>query len=322
MKLISVLIPTYNEESNVVPLSEALVDMFDRDLRDYDYEVIFIDNSSTDKTRLLIGGLCNDNKKIKAIFNVKNFGPLNSHYYGLCQTTGDCAILMTADFQDPIDMIPKFVAEWEAGYKIVCAIKTKSEENRVMYFIRSCYYKILKKMSSIEQIEHFTGFGLYDRSFLNTMRDLNDPSPFLRSIVAELGAMRKDIPFTQHKRRAGKSKHNWFVLYDVAMLSFTSYTKAGLRIATIMGFIFSALSLIAVFVYLALVLTLRDWFPEGMIPVLLGVFTLGSLQLFFIGLIGEYIMSMNTRIMNRPLVIEEMRINFTEKPQSNDDKTS
>jgi len=310
MKMISVLIPTYNEEENVELLSQEIIRVFRQHLSEYKYEIVFIDNNSKDKTRLLISEICNKNDEIKAIFNAKNFGQFNSPYYGLCQTYGDCTILMCADFQDPVDMIPKFVAEWEAGYKIVCGIKTISKENSFIYFLRSCYYKIIKRLSDVEQIEHFTGFGLYDKAFVDVLRNLDDPSPFLRGIVAELGPERKEIPYQQEKRRAGKTKNNWYRLYDAAMLSFTSYTKVGLRLATFIGFICSVLSLMVAFVYLVLKLMFWYTFPAGMVPVLIGVFVLGSLQLFFIGLVGEYIVNINTRIMKRPLVVETKRINF------------
>lgn len=310
MKKVSILIPTYNEEENVVPLSKAIIEEFQESLPQYDYEIIFIDNDSRDNTRTLIKELCYENKRIKAIFNAKNFGQFNSPYYGLCQTTGDCAIMMCADFQDPVEMIPKLVKEWENGYKIVSAIKTTSKENPVMRFLRTCYYKAIKKMSDVEQIEHFTGFGLYDRSFLDVMRELHDPTPFLRGIVAELGYKRKEIPYEQQKRRAGKTHNNWYTLYDAAMLSFTSYTKIGMRIATIIGFIISILSVLIALVYLVLKLIYWYNFPMGNAPVLIGVFLLGGIQLFFIGLLGEYIMSINSRVMNRPLVIEETRLNF------------
>ena len=186
-KKISIMVPCYNEEENVVPLSEAVIATLEKDLPEYDYEILFIDNCSKDKTREKLILLCSRNKKIKAIFNTKNFGQFNSPYYGLCQTTGDCTICLCADFQDPIDMIPKFVHEWENGYKIVCGIKTSSKENKIMYFLRGVYYKTIKKMSEVEQIEQFTGFGLYDKSFIQVLRDLKDPTPFLRGIVAELG---------------------------------------------------------------------------------------------------------------------------------------
>lgn len=310
MHKISVLIPTYNEEENVAALVTAIEEQFHKFLSNYEYEIVFIDNDSKDNTRAILRGLCAENHNIKAIFNAKNFGQFNSPYYGLCQTTGDCSIMMCADFQDPVEMIPKLVKEWEKGYKIVSCIKSSSQENKIMYILRSCYYKAIKKMSNVEQIEHFTGFGLYDKAFINVLRDLKDPTPFLRGIVAELGYKRKDIVYEQAKRRAGKTSNNFYTLYDAAMLSFTSYTKIGLRIATFAGFLFSVISMMIAIVYLILKILFWDSFPMGQAPILIGVFVFGSLQMFFIGLLGEYIMSINTRVMNRPLVVEEERVNF------------
>lgn len=310
MKKISVLIPCYNEEENVIPLSEAIVGQFDEFLSGYDYEIIFIDNNSTDSTRQKLIGLCEKNRKIKAIFNARNFGQFNSPYYGILQTTGDCTISMCADFQDPVELIPRLVHEWEQGYKIVCPIKAQSRENPVMRFCRTCYYKVIKKISDVEQIEHFTGTGLYDKDFVDVLRRLNDPTPFLRGIVAELGFKRKEITYEQQKRRAGKTSNNWYTLYDAAMLSFTAYTKVGMRVCTIAGFIISIISMVIAFAYLILKLINWDSFALGNAPTLIGVFVLGGIQLIFIGLLGEYIMSINQRIMNRPLVIEERRINF------------
>lgn len=310
MKKISILIPCYNEQENVVPISDAIVSELGRSLPEYDYEIIFIDNDSKDNTRSLIRTICEKNPKIKAIFNAKNFGQFNSPYYGMLQTTGDCTICMCCDFQDPVEMLPKLVHEWENGYKIVCAIKTTSKENKLIRFFRTCYYKLIKKMSDVEQIEHFTGFGLYDKSFIDVLRNLKDPTPFLRGIVAELGYRRKDIPYEQQKRRAGKTHNNFYTLYDAAMLSFTSYTKIGLRLATFCGIGVGIVSFIVGMVYLVLKLIMWDNFPMGMAPVLIGMCFLGSVQLFFIGLLGEYVLNINTRVMNRPLVIEEERINF------------
>ncbi|MBA4686405.1 MAG: glycosyltransferase [Candidatus Galacturonibacter soehngenii] len=310
MKKISVLIPCYNEEENVKPISVAVTNILVNELAQYDYELIFIDNCSTDNTQLYLREICSQNSKIKAIFNAKNFGQFNSPFYGMCQTTGDCTITMCCDFQDPVEMIPKLVKEWEDGFKIVSAIKTTSKENKIMRFLRSCYYHMIKKMSDVEQIEHFTGFGLYDKSFIEVLRGLDDPAPFLRGIVAELGFKRKDIPYEQQKRLAGKTHNNWYSLYDAAMLSFTSYTKIGLRIATIVGFICSATSLAIALVYLISKLIYWDRFSAGTAPILIGVFLMGSIQLFFIGVVGEYILNINKRIMKRPLVIEEERINF------------
>ena len=260
MKKISVLIPCYNEEENVVPISEAVIKTLQKDLPEYDYELVFIDNDSQDHTRSLIRQLCDENPKIKAIFNARNFGQFNSPYYGMLQITGDCVIEMVADFQDPVELIPQYVHEWEKGYKIVIGIKTSSKENRLMYWLRGCYYKMMKKLSDVEQIEQFTGSGLYDRDFIEVLRNLDDPTPFLRGIVAELGFKIKQIPYEQPKRRAGETKNHFYQLYDAAML--------------------------------------------------IGMCFLGSVQIFFIGLMGEYILSINARVMKRPLVIEEERLNF------------
>lgn len=316
MKKISIMVPCYNEEENVIPLSEALIEMFAKDLPQYDYDITFIDNDSTDTTRVKLRQLCKGNKKIKAIFNAKNFGQFNSPYYGIINTDGDCTIPVCADFQDPIDVIPRLVAEWEKGYKIVCAVKSSSKESKIMYFLRTCYYKLIKKMSSVEQIEHFTGFGLYDKSFVQVMRDLKDPIPFLRGVVGELGFKRTEIEYTQAQRRAGKTHNNFFTLYDAAMLSFTSYTKLGLRLATFVGGFFGLVSIIVGIVYLVLKLVYWNRFTAGMVPLILLVSILGSLQLIFIGLMGEYILSMNQRLMNRPLVVEEQRLNFDDADKS------
>lgn len=313
MKKISILIPCYNEEENIVPISQAVIETMERDLPEYAFELVFIDNDSTDNTRSLIRGLCGQDRRIKAIFNARNFGQFNSPYYGMLQVTGDCVVEMVADFQDPVDMIPKYVREWEKGYKIVIGIKTSSRENKIMYWLRSCYYKTIKKLSDVEQIEHFTGSGLYDREFIEVLRNLDDPTPFLRGIVAELGYKRKEIPYDQPKRRAGKTHNNFYRLYDAAMLSVTSYTKAGLRLATFFGFFCSLASMCVALVYLVMKLIWWDRFPAGMAPMLIGMLFLGSVQLFFIGFLGEYIMSINQRVMKRPLVIEEERINFNEE---------
>ena len=310
MKKISILIPCYNEEENVVPISKAVVEELTTKLPQYDYELIFIDNDSQDNTRPLLREICKMNPKIKAIFNAKNFGQFNSPYYGMLQTSGDCTISMCCDFQDPVEMIPRLVKAWENGAKIVSCIKTKSKENPVMRFLRTIYYKIIKKMSSVDQIEHFTGFGLYDKSFIEVLRNLKDPTPFIRGIVAELGYKRVDLEYTQAKRRAGKTHNNFFTLFDAAMLSFTSYTKVGLHLVTFAGLILSSLSILAALVYLVLKLIYWDSFSAGLAPLIIGLFFINAVELLFIGFVGEYVMSINTRVMNRPLVIEEERINF------------
>lgn len=314
MKKISIVIPCYNEVENVCPISEAVIGMMEKDLPDYDYEILFIDNCSTDGTRDKLRTLGAKNRKIKVIFNAANFGQFNSPFYGMCQSTGDCTVLLCCDFQDPVEMIPKFVEKWEQGHRIVSAVKTSSKENRFIYFLRTLYYKLIRSMSKVEFIEHFTGFGLYDKSFINLMRQLNDSSPFLRGIVAEYGHgfNRIEIPYEQELRRAGKTKNNFLTLYDAAMISITSYTKVGLRIATFIGFISSGISLLIALIYLVLKLIWWNRFSAGSVPMLIGVFVIGSLQLFFIGLLGEYILNINTRVINRPIVVEEERINFEE----------
>ena len=228
----------------------------------------------------------------------------------MCQTTGDCVVSLCCDFQDPVELIPTFVEKWEEGYKIVSGIKTTSKENPLFRALRTMYYRLIRKMSSVEQIEHFTGFGLYDREFVEILKTLDDPTPFLRGIVAELGYKRCDVPYEQQRRRAGKTHNNLYTLYDAAMLSVTSYTKVGLRIATIVGFVLAALSMVVALVYLILKLCKWYEFTVGMAPMVIGLFVFSSVQLFFIGFLGEYIMSINTRVMHRPLVIEEERINF------------
>lgn len=309
-KLLSIMIPTYNEEENARPIYEAVRDEIRKNLPEYDYEILFIDNKSQDRTRQILRDICQEDKRVKAIFNCKNFGQFNSPFYGMLQTTGDCTITICADFQDPVELIPTFVHEWEKGYKIVIGRKTQSRENGLVYFLRSCYYKLIRKMSSVDMIEHFTGFGLYDRSFIQTLRQLNDPTPFIRGIVAELGPERKEIEYTQPQRRAGKTHNNWYSLFDAAMLSFTSYTKVGMRLAEFIGFAVAALSFLVGLFYLIAKLVYWDSFTAGYAPTMIAIFFMGGVQLSFMGFLGEYVMAMNTRIMNRPLVVEECRLNF------------
>ena len=321
-KKISIVIPCYNEQENVRALYEALRHEFEESstLRAYDYELIYIDNDSRDDTRGELRKLCaEDRAHVRAIFNAKNFGQFNSPYYAMLQSDGDATMLMAADFQDPPSMVEKFVQGWEEGYKIVIGIKEKSSDGKLIYAFRCLYYKLIKAFSQVEQIEHFTGFGLYDRSFMDVLRKLDDPTPFLRGLVAELGFKRKEIPYSQPLRRAGKTSNNFYTLFDAAMLGFTSYTKVGLRIATFAGAICAGISLLVALVYLIMKLIWWDRFPAGTAPMLIGMLFLGSVQIFFIGLLGEYILSINQRVMKRPLVVEEERINFPESGEQHDD---
>ena len=311
-KVISIMIPCFNEVENVELMTKSIINVMVEALPQYDYEIVIIDNASTDGTRNVIEKMCENNKKIKAIFNVTNFGQFNSPFYGMCQCSGDCVIPICCDFQDPVELIPVFVEKWEQGHKIVSGIKTSSRESGIMYFLRTCYYKLIKNMSDVKMIEHFTGFGLYDKTFIALLKQLDDPIPFVRGIVAEYGAGFNmiEVEYEQQQRRAGKTHNNFYSLYDAAMLSFTSYTKIGLRLATFLGFTCSAISIIIAIVYT--ILKLANWhsFQAGTAPLTIGVFLIGGIQLLFIGLIGEYILNINTRVIHRPIVVEEKRINF------------
>ena len=314
-KKISIVIPCYNEQDNVGPIAEKVREQFEtvEILKKYDYEILFMDNDSRDDTRERIRALAAEDPHIKAIFNAKNFGQFNSPYYGMLQTDGDATMLMAADFQDPPEMIAKYVEGWEEGYKIVIGIKAHSTDGSFIYALRCLYYKMIRKFSQVDQIEHFTGFGLYDKAFIEVLRELDDPTPFLRGIVAELGFRRKEVPYDQPKRRAGKTSNNLYTLYDAAMLSFTSYTKIGLRLATFAGAFCYAASMLIALVYLVMKLIWWERFPAGTAPMLIGMLFLGSVQIFFIGLLGEYVLNINQRVMKRPLVVEEERIGFRDE---------
>ena len=312
-KTISIMIPCYNEEENARPIYEAVRDELKKSCSDYDYEILFIDNKSQDNTRAIIREICQEDKHVKAIFNSKNFGQFNSPYYGILNTSGDCTITVCADFQDPVEMIPKFVEQWERGYKIVIGKKTRSKESKIMYFLRGCYYKTIRKMSPVDMIEQFTGFGLYDKSFVDTLRALGDPTPFIRGIVAELGPQRMELEYEQPQRRAGKTSNNWKTLYDAAMLSFTSYTKTLLRLPAILGTIVACLSFAGLIAYLIVAIIMNCVSMADITLPVVGIFA--GVQLFFIGMIGEYILVMNERLKNRPLVVEETRLNFAEEKE-------
>lgn len=309
-KAITIVVPTYNEQENIPLIYQRLSGIFTDKLPDYQMEILYIDNCSTDSSREKILELAEKDGRVKAIFNAKNFGFTRSTFYGLSQAEGDCAVLIFADMQDPPEMIPEFVKQWEQGYKIVTGIKSKSRENPIMYLVRKIYYWLLKRISEIEHIEQFDGFGLYDRSFIDVLRGLDDPLPYFRGIVAELGFQRKEVTYTQEKRKYGKSSFKFFKLYDLAMLGITSYSVVVMRLATLIGFGVAILSLgVAVFTF---IFKLLHWasFPIGNAAISIGVFFFGAVQLFFVGLLGEYVMSINTRTMHHPLVIEERRVNF------------
>ena len=318
-KLISVVVPTYNEQENVVPLTDTLVKIFAEELPEYNYEIIFIDNHSKDNTKTLIRRICSENPNVKAIFNARNFGQMRSPVYGFKQAYGDCVVRLNADFQDPPSLIPTFVREWEKGYKIVIGIKEKTEEGFFMAFVRRQYYKFLRKITDIGHIENFTGFGLFDKAFVDVVRNIHDPMPYFRGMVAEFGFEYKTILYQRPNRRAGKSKNHFYTLYDLAMIGITSYSKVMLRLASFLGFIIGGLSFLVALVYFIMKLVHWDWFRSGIAPLVIGVFFLGGVQLFFIGLLGEYVLAINSRVLDRPLVVEEERLNFNVRPEPEPD---
>lgn len=308
-KLITVFTPCYNEQGNVEEIYKRVCAVFET-LPQYDFEYVFIENSSTDNTLSILKSLAEKDKRVKVISNVRNFGHIRSPYYGLLQCTGDAVFAMVADLQDPPEMIPKFLEEWEKGHALVLGVKTKSKEHPIMFFIRKTFYAVIKKISSSEQLENFTGFGLYDQKFLNVVRMIDDPYPYFRGMVMEYGWNIKTLEYTQNKREAGKSSNNFFTLYDLAMLGFVNHSKLPLRLSAFIGFFTAICSFLVAMFYL--VYKLVNWysFDVGSAPMVIGIFFFSSVQLFFIGIIGEYIGAIHTQVRKRPLVVEKERINF------------
>ncbi len=310
MKNVTVVIPTYNEEENICLIYERLINIFKNNLSGYNYKILFIDNHSQDNSKKEIQTLAKKDNNVQYIFNIRNFGFSKSTFYGLTQAKGDAVVLLFADMQDPPELIIDFVREWESGSKVVVGIKNKSRENPIMYFIRSCYYKFINHITDIQHIEQFTGFGLYDESVINVFASLQDPLPYLRGIVAELAPECKKINYEQKRREHGKSSFKFNNLYEVAMLGITSYSKVLMRLAVLGGGGISVISCFLAFVTFILKIFHIIDYPVGTAAIIFGVFFIGSIQLIFIGLLGEYISNINIRSMNRPLVVEEERHNL------------
>lgn len=310
MSKVSIIIPCYNEEENLPRLYKVVTDIMRAELSEYDYEILMLDNKSTDSSRSIIRELCNKDTHVKAIFHRINCGSNANAFYGLQNSDGDCSIMLYADFQEPPELIPRMVHEWEKEHKCVCMIKTKSKENKLVYLARGIYYKVFTKMSKTSQMEQFDGFGCYDRSLVEIVKRIHDINPYFKGIVAEYAADHIEIEYEQQKRAAGKPSLGFWGYFDSAMLSFTTYTKSGLRIATFSGMIISGLSFLIGIVYLILKLLYWDMYPAGNIPILLAMLFLSGAQLFFLGFLGEYIMNINLRTIDRPMTIEEERINF------------
>ena len=309
-KLISIVTPCYNEEGNVSEVWAQVKLQFEK-IPQYDYEHIFIDNYSKDKTLDILKELAAVDKRVKVIANSRNFGHVKSPYHGLMQARGDAMVLLVADLQDPPAMILDFITKWESGFKIVVGVKEESEESKAMFVIRKAYYKMVASLSEdVQLINNYTGFGLYDRKIIELIREINDPYPYLRGMVSEVGFEVAQIPYKQPVRKRGITSNNFYRLYDFAMLGITSHTKKPLRYATIVGFIMSILSFLVALCYLIFKLIYWDRFEAGTAPMVIGLFFMFSVQLFFMGLLGEYILSIHRRVMNRPVVVEKERINF------------
>ena len=309
MKLISIMTPCFNEEANVENVYRQVKEVL-KTLPEYNYEHVFIDNASTDRTVNILKKIAKDDKNVKIIVNVRNFGHIRSPYYGALQCKGDAIISVVADLQDPPEMIKEFIKKWEEGFKIVIGVKNKSKENKLMFLIRKMFYYIMVQIADTEQIKNFYGFGLYDKQFIDVLRNLDEPYPYFRGLVSELGFQRVEIPYTQPKRKKGKTKNNFYTLYDNAMLGFVNHSKVPLRLASFIGFSISLLSFLVAIGYLIYKLLYWQNFQLGIAPLVIGIFFFGGVQLFFLGMIGEYIGAIFTQVKKRPLVIEKERINF------------
>ncbi|MES2219010.1 MAG: glycosyltransferase family 2 protein [Pseudomonadota bacterium] len=309
MQLISVVTPCYNEEENVEEIYQQIKAVF-ANLKKYQYEHIFIDNASSDKTVAILKSLAERDKNIKVIVNARNFGHIRSPFYAMLQAQGEAVVLLAADLQDPPQLIHDFIKQWEAGFKVVVGVKPASKEAFPMAAIRRAYYNFITKIADMRLIKNFTGFGLYDKSVINVLRKIDDAYPYFRGLISEIGFPVAQIPFEQPVRARGITKNNFYSLYDMAILGITTHSKLPIRIATLGGFFLAVLSFITALVFLILKLALWEHFPVGIAPILIGMFFLASMQLFFIGILGEYVLSIHTQSLKRPLVVESERVNF------------
>jgi len=310
MKKVSIVTSCYNEEDNIQEFYNQVVGVFSQMKNDFTYEMIIADNDSSDHTPQLLRELAARDRNVKIIFNARNFGPDRSSYNAFLQACGDAVVPMASDLQDPPSLIKDFIDKWEQGYKVVMAIKSHSEESPFIYALRTQYYKVLGKLSDVKLVPHFTGFGLFDKQVMDILRNLNDPAPYFRGLIADIGFIPARIEFVQPIRKHGKSKSSILYLYDEAMLGITSYTKIPLRIATIFGFTAALLSFLIGAFYLVYKLVFWNSFSVGIAPLAIGLFFFASIQLIFLGIIGEYISTIYVQVLKRPLVYEKERLNF------------
>ena len=310
MKKISIVSPCYNEEKNLQVVYQEVKAQFEQYLKNYEYEHIFIDNCSTDRSPEILRTLALEDKNIKIIFNSRNFGHIRSPAYGLFQSSGDATILLVSDLQDPPNLIPELVKKWEKGDQIVIAIKKDSEESAVIFTIRTLYYNIINKISETKLAKNFTGFGIYDKRVITVLKNFDDPYPYLRGLIFKVGFKVGQISYTQPKRKRGVTSNNFYTLYDLAMLGICTHSKVPLRFFTISGFVLAALSLFVSMVYFIYKLIFWNSFQVGIAPLVIGFFFFSAVQIFSIGIIGEYIGVILTKLTKEPLVIEKERMNF------------
>lgn len=307
-KLISIVTPCYNEEDNIVELYQRIASVMANE--PYDYEHICIDNCSTDGTVAKIKEIAAHDKRVKLIVNARNFGHIRSPYHGILQTSGDACVLIASDLQDPPEMIAEFIKKWEQGFKTVLAVKPESEESSIMFGLRKIYYRLIARISEVQLIQNATGAGLFDRAVIDILRSIQDPYPYFRGLLCEIGFPIAVVPFKQPRRQRGVTKNNFYTLYDIGMLGITNHSKVPLRLMAISGFVLALLSLMVAFFFLVVKLIFWNSFQLGTAPILIGVFFFGAIQAFFIGLLGEYIGSIHTQVRNMPLVVEMERVNF------------
>lgn len=309
-KLISIVTPCFNEEANVEELCQRIATVMAS--TPYAYEHILIDNASTDNTVQIVKKLATQDKRIKLIVNARNFGHIKSPYYGLLQARGDACVLIASDLQDPPEIITEFIAKWEQGFKTILAVKPESEENRLMFMVRRAYYRLMTRISEVPLVQNATGAGMFDRAVIEILRQIQDSYPYFRGLLCEIGFPIATVPFRQPRRMRGVTKNNFYTLYDIAMLGITNHSKVPLRIMAMAGMLLSACSLLLAFIFLIAKLIFWNFFSLGVAPTLIGLFFFGSVQMFFLGVIGEYIGSIHTQVRNLPLVIELERVNFDE----------
>ncbi|MFM8270505.1 MAG: glycosyltransferase family 2 protein [Pseudomonadota bacterium] len=309
MKTITIVTACYNEEENIAEVYRQVKQVFAEKLPQYQYEHLFIDNASKDKTVEILRQIAAQDKQVKVIVNTRNFGHIRSPFHGLLQAKGDAVISLVADLQDPPSLIPELVSQWEKGPKMVLAVKAQSAETPLMWIIRKCFYEFISRLSDIELTKNHTGFGLYDQIVIQKLREIGDPYPYFRGLISDLGYDSVKLPYDQPVRKRGITKNNFYTLYDMAMLGITNHSKVPLRLATMTGFLMAFVSFLVALGYLVYKIIYWDRFTVGTAPVAIGLFFFASVQLFFIGIIGEYIGSIHTQVMNRPLVVEKERIN-------------